>query len=84
MAAPRTPAAPGVAATANRIPQTSECRPTPADLAAGVLPDELMIDWLGTPPGSTVSVCLPAVGSDAILHLGGQLYGGGKISKVDD
>jgi hypothetical protein len=72
-----------MATTANIIPQTFECRPTPAQLSAAVLPDELMIDWVGTPVGSTVSVYLPAVGSDAILDLAGRLYGGRRITKVD-
>src|ERR1700683_5263183 len=76
-----------VAAPANRIPQTFECRPTPAVTPAGrpaaALPDELMIDWIGTPAGSTVSLYLPAVTSDAILGLARQLYGGGRITQVD-
>src|ERR1700683_1953589 len=78
---------PDVAATANRIPQTFECRPTPAVTPTGrpvaTLPDELMIDWIGTPAGSTVSLYLPAVTSDAILGLARQLYGGGRITQVD-
>ena len=74
---------PDVTATANRIPQTFECRPTPAQRSAATLPDELMIDWIGTPASSTVSVYLPAVTSDAILDLAGQLYGGGRITQVD-
>ena len=83
MATPR----PDVAAPANRIPQTFECRPTPAVTPTGrpaaTLPDELMIDWIGTPAGSTVSLYLPAVTSDAILGLARQLYGGGRITQVD-
>src|ERR1700689_1466636 len=83
MATPR----PDVAAPANRIPQTFECRPTPAVTPTGrpatTLPDELMIDWIGTPAGSTVSLYLPAVTSDAILDLARQLYGGGRITQVD-
>ncbi len=72
-----------MAAAANIIPQTFECRPSPAQLSAAVLPDELMIDWLGTPAGSTVSVYVPAVSSDAILDLAGRLYGGRRITQVD-
>jgi hypothetical protein len=83
MATPLTPAAVDAAATANIIPQTFECRPTPAPRAAAILPDELMIDWLGTPTGSTTSIYLPAVSSDAILDLAGQLYGGRRITQVD-
>jgi hypothetical protein len=83
MVTPLTPAASTIATTANIIPQTFECRPTPAQLPAAVLPDELMIDWIGTPGGSTVSVYLPAVSSDAILELAGQLYGGRRITWID-
>jgi hypothetical protein len=72
-----------MAKAANIIPQTFECRPSPASLSAAVLPDELMIDWLGTPAGSTVSLYVPAVSSDAILDLAGRLYGGRRITRVD-
>jgi hypothetical protein len=72
------------ALAARRIPQTFECRPTPSGLPFGVLPDELMIDWIGVPEGATASIYLPAASSDAIIETARGLYPGHPFSRIDD
>jgi hypothetical protein len=74
----------GPAPGARRIPQTFECRPTPAGLPDTGLPDELMIDWTGIPGGATVLFYLPAVSADVILEMAGRLYGAQHFTRRDD
>jgi len=69
---------PGPVAT-HRIPQTFDLRPGPA-LVEGQgdmlnYPDELMIDWGRTPPGSTAHIYWPQVDARQVLQLAGELYG---------
>jgi hypothetical protein len=68
---------------ARRIPQTFECRATQPELPADVLPDELMIDWVGVPAGATAAFFLPAASSDEIVEQAGRLYGGQRVTRVD-
>ncbi len=69
---------PGYPAT-HLVPQTIDVRPSPPAQSAdptSILsyPDEMMIDWGSTPPGSVVSIYWPAVSSSAVLSLASQLY----------
>ena len=68
---------------ARRIPQTFECRPTPAGTPNNTLPDELMIDWGSVPNGSTAYIYLPAVSADQIVASGAKLYGAQRLTIVD-
>jgi hypothetical protein len=68
---------------ARRIPQTFECRPTPAATPNNTLPDELMIDWGGVPKGATASIYLPAVSADQIVAAGTKLYGAQRLTATD-
>jgi len=60
-----------------------EIRPTPADLAAGWQPDELMIDWGALPAGSKAQIYLPAVDADEIITLAASMYTSHKLARVD-
>ncbi|MGE5384324.1 MAG: hypothetical protein ACM3SV_00385, partial [Betaproteobacteria bacterium] len=75
---------PGVEAS-RRVPQTFALKPTvPAILAAGLPPDELMIDWGNTPVGSTAQIYLPAVKADAVLDLARRMYAIQQLKRVDE
>ncbi len=65
------------------VPSTFECRPTRAALPAGLLPDELMIDWQGIPKGVTASVFIPAASADDIVAKAARLYGGQRLTRTD-
>jgi hypothetical protein len=80
MAITRMPAA---AKSARRIPQTFECNPTSPELPATVLPDELMIDWVGVPEGATATIFLPSAEADQIAATASKLYGGQRITRTD-
>jgi pro-kumamolisin-like protein len=72
---------PGPAA-AHRVPQTFDTRPSPA-LGTGQLanyPDELMIEWGQTPPGSSATIYWPQVTSAEVLALAGTLYSTHQLS----
>jgi hypothetical protein len=77
---------PGVPAT-HIIPQTFDIRPSPTIiLGKDILlqyPDELMIDWGNTPPGSTASIYWPQVNAFQVLHLESKLYGSHVLSAAD-
>jgi hypothetical protein len=65
------------------IPTTFECRPTAPGLSPRSLPDELMIDWVGFPAGSTASIYLPGADADEVLDAAGRLYGGQYLTRGD-
>jgi Pro-kumamolisin, activation domain len=75
---------PGPAST-HRVPQTFDTRPGPAPSTdqLGNYPDELMIDWGGTPTGSEASIYWPAVDSAEVLALASQLYSTHQLSSAD-
>ncbi len=70
------------------VPQTFDLRPSavvtgtdvPPELAR---PDELLIDWGNTPPGSTASIYWPQVNASDVISLASQLYGSNYITQVD-
>ncbi len=63
---------------------TFEIRPTPIGLNVGEPPDELMIDWGATPPGSEATIYLPAAQADEILDLASRMYVRHRLERVDD
>ncbi len=77
---------PGIAAT-HRIPQTFDIIPSsPLLNIPGSLfnyPDELMIDWNGTPEGSLVSIYWPQVNASDVLDLADSIYGTHLLSATD-
>jgi hypothetical protein len=71
----------------HRVPQTFDLRPSAA-LAAAVgdlqdYPDELMIDWGNTPPGSVAHLYWPQVDAARVLSLAARLYGAHVLSASD-
>jgi hypothetical protein len=65
-------------ASAHRVPQTFEVKPSGAPPTHGPLagrPDELMIDWGEVPPGSTARIYWPAVSSAEVIQLASWMYG---------
>jgi hypothetical protein len=61
-----------------------EIRPSPANLAAVLKPDELMIEWdPNIPQGTTASLYLPAVMASSILKLQSLLYFTNLLSQSD-
>lgn len=67
------------------VPQTFDLRPSPAP-GTGPLedyPDELMIDWGNTPPGSQASIYWPAVAASDVLNLAHQFYSTHQLSASD-
>ena len=69
------------------VPQAFDTRPsqplvTPPGQPAG-LPDEIMIDWGNTPPGSTASIYWPQVSAADVIALASQSYGSHLLSAVD-
>jgi hypothetical protein len=77
---------PGPAAT-HRVPQAFDTRPSlPFRNAAGRkkgIPDEIMIDWGNTPPGSTAYIYWPQVLALDVIDLASQLYVTHFLSSVD-
>ena len=77
---------PGAPAT-HLIPQTFDLRPSaPVAGGPGALldyPDELMIDWGNTPPGSTASIYWPQVNAADVLKLASDLYASQSLSASD-
>jgi hypothetical protein len=67
-----------------RAVTTFELRPTPADSAAGEMPDELMVDWGGLPKGSRAFLYMSATGADQILALARRTYTRQTLSRIDD
>jgi hypothetical protein len=67
-----------------RAATTFEIQPTPANLAAGQMPDELMIDWGGLPKGSRAFLYMSATGADEILTLARRTYSRQTLTRIDD
>jgi hypothetical protein len=67
------------------IPQTFDTRPSPPATTAelGEYPDELMIDWRNTPPGTTASIYWPSVDSADVLALAARFYPSSTLAAVD-
>ncbi len=69
------------------VPQAFDIRPSaPSVLSTGApldLPDELMIDWGNTPPGSTATIYWPQVQSADVLALAGKIYASHRLSAAD-
>jgi hypothetical protein len=73
-------------ASAHRVPQTFEVKPSAAPLQQGPLAgrtDELMIDWGEVPVGSTARIYLPKVSSNEVLALASWMYGTHPLSAFD-
>jgi hypothetical protein len=73
-------------ASAHRVPQTFEVKPSGAPPTYGPLagrPDELMIDWGEVPPGSTARIYWPAVSSAEVIQLASWMYGVHPLTAAD-
>ncbi len=77
---------PGIAAT-HRVPQAFDIRPSQAlATTPGLLleyPDELMIEWGATPPGSVASIYWPQVNTKDVIALATKLYGAHQLTAPD-
>jgi hypothetical protein len=77
---------PGTAET-HRVPQTFDLKPGAAIVPiAGELldyPDELMIDWGQTPPGSVAHIYWPQINAINVLNLANRLYSTHLLSASD-
>jgi hypothetical protein len=73
---------PGTAAS-RRVPQTFEIRPTQTNLARGLPPDELMIEWTNMPSGSFGELYLPAISASDVLATANTLYATHLLTAVD-
>jgi len=69
-------------ATAHRIPTLFDVRPS-TNGSPDVLPDELMIEWGNTPPGSVATIYWPQVNADDVLALDTKLYTSKNLTKKD-
>lgn len=67
-----------------RAATTFEIQPTPANLPAGQMPDELMIDWGGLPKGSRAFLYISATSADEILTLARRTYSRQTLTRIDD
>jgi hypothetical protein len=65
------------------IPTLFDLRPTSIDVPSDQLPDELMIDWGNTPPGSIASIYWPQLNADDVLELAGRFYSSNPLTKQD-
>jgi hypothetical protein len=65
------------------VPQTFEIRPSPAVLMSDGRPDELMIQWINVPHGSTASMYLPDVSSAQVLDWASRLYLTHRLTATD-
>ena len=74
-------------ASAHRVPQTFDVRPSPAlaDVAGLLLdyPDELMIDWGHVPVGSVAHIFWPQASAAEVIDQASRLYGSHLLT-VDD
>jgi hypothetical protein len=68
-------------ASAHRIPQTFDIRPSALQAASGV--DELMIDWGHIPAGSTASIFWPQVDAEAVVTLASSMHPAHGLSVAD-
>jgi len=65
-------------ASAHRVPQTFAVKPSEPPPLTGPLagrPDELLIFWGDTPPGSTARIYWPGVSADEVVSLADRMYG---------
>ena len=65
------------------VPQTFEVRPSPTVLMSDGRPDELMIQWINVPHGSTASMYLPDVSSAQVLDWASRLYLTHRLTATD-
>lgn len=69
------------------VPQAFDMRPStliaPPSSPIRGLPDEFMIDWGSTPPGSTATMCWPQVNVSDLLSIANQFYGSHTLIAVD-
>jgi hypothetical protein len=65
------------------VPTLFDVRPTSALIPAADLPDELMIDWGKTPPGSVASIYWPQLNADDVLELASRFYTSHVLRKKD-
>jgi hypothetical protein len=70
----------GTPSAARRMAHPVQLRPTPQ---ASFNPDEVMILWDGTPPGSQAELYLPAFDATDILSLADRRYGRHQLGLVD-
>jgi len=73
-------------ASAHRVPQTFDVRPSAAPPTSGPLagqPDELMIDWGDVPVGSVARIYWPAVSSAEVIQLASWMYGVHPLTAAD-
>ena len=68
-------------ASAHRIPQTFDIRPSESGAIDGV--DELMIDWGRIPAGSVASIFWPQVDVNEVLTLASATQGAHRLSAAD-
>jgi hypothetical protein len=74
---------PGTADT-HRVQHTFTIRPTTLNPQPRQGPDELMIQWGTTPPGTVGSLYLPGVSAAEIIRLADRLYTRNRWTAVDD
>jgi hypothetical protein len=74
---------PGLPAASRLALEPFEVRPSPAALAGGDPPDELMIDWKNVPARQHAEIYLPKVDASAVLATASQLYRTHRLSVVD-
>jgi hypothetical protein len=65
------------------VPTLFDLKLTSTSLAKTAQPDELMIDWGNTPPGSTASIYWPQVSADSLITLAKSLYPTHTLTKQD-
>jgi hypothetical protein len=78
-----TAANPGDAASRN-VSNPFELRPTATKLAAGIMPDELMVDWSNIPAGSVATLYLPEASASAIVAGATKLYANHMLAQTDE
>ncbi|MEV5011929.1 S53 family peptidase [Streptomyces sp. NPDC055692] len=74
---------PGTSAS-HRTATTFDVEATSPTLPHGWHPDELLIDWGATPPGSEAQIHLSGTDADEVLALSATAYGYTTLRKVDD
>ncbi|HEX9235514.1 MAG TPA: hypothetical protein VF972_04480, partial [Actinomycetota bacterium] len=70
-------------ASPHTVPTTFDIKPTSAELPAGEIPDELMLDWGKLPEASTARIYLPGTNAQDILAMADKLYSGHDLSRSD-
>ncbi len=73
---------PGAADT-HRVQHTFTIRPTTANPAPAQRPDELMIEWGGTPHGTLATLYLPGVSAFEVMRLADRLYTRNRLRVLD-